>query len=228
MLFSNSFITLHMKALVLGATGATGRDLVDQLLRNGSFSEVHIFVRRKVENQHHKLNVHIVDFDAIEEWKHLVHGDVAFSCLGTTLKAAGSKEAQWKVDYDYQYEFAKVAKFAGVRCYLLVSSISANPNSGIFYLKMKGQLEEKVKKLDFESCFIFQPGPLERPNTDRMAELMSIKVIKFFNKIGLFKSQKPVPTSVLAKSMISHALSSAPGQHEITINDIYPAKEQSI
>jgi hypothetical protein len=72
-----------------------------------SFPQVEIFVRRDLDLQHEKLKIHVIDFDKPEQWNHLVNGDVLFSCLGTTLKVAGSKEAQWKIDYDYQYEFAK-------------------------------------------------------------------------------------------------------------------------
>lgn len=99
-----------MKALVIGATGATGKDLVNQLLNDKEFDEVDIFVRKPVDIQNDKLKVHVVNFEKPEEWKEMVKGDVAFSCLGTTLKDAGSKEAQKKVDFDYQYEFAKAAK----------------------------------------------------------------------------------------------------------------------
>jgi uncharacterized protein YbjT (DUF2867 family) len=102
-----------MKALVIGATGATGKDLVNQLLNDQDFEEVNMFVRKPIDIQNNKLKVHLVNFEKPEEWKDLVKGDVAFSCLGTTLKAAGSKEAQRKVDYDYQYEFAQAAKENG-------------------------------------------------------------------------------------------------------------------
>ncbi|MEG1026316.1 MAG: NAD(P)H-binding protein, partial [Flavobacterium sp.] len=88
-----------MKALLIGATGATGTDLLDKLLNNTTFDEVAVFVRKPIAITNNKLKVHVVDFDQPEEWNHLVKGDVAFSCLGTTLKAAGSKEAQRKVDY---------------------------------------------------------------------------------------------------------------------------------
>ncbi|MDA6130770.1 NAD(P)H-binding protein, partial [Escherichia coli] len=93
-----------MHALLIGATGATGKDLLDILLEDDSFHRVDIFARRDLHIQHEKLKVHVIDFDNSEQWKHLVKGDVLFSCLGTTLKAAGSKEAQWKIDYDYQYQ----------------------------------------------------------------------------------------------------------------------------
>ena len=89
-----------MKALIIGATGATGKDLLQQLIDDTHFSEIHVFGRRALELRNNKVFEHIVDFDQPETWKDLVTGDVAFSCLGTTLKDAGSKEAQRKVDFD--------------------------------------------------------------------------------------------------------------------------------
>lgn len=97
-----------MKALVIGATGAVGRDLVDQLLKDDAFGSVVAFVRRPLAVENPKLTVHVIDFDHPEQWRQLLQGDVLFSCLGTTIKAAGSQEAQWKVDYTYQYEAAMV------------------------------------------------------------------------------------------------------------------------
>ncbi len=99
-----------MHALLIGASGATGKDLLELLLKDTDIKRVDIFVRRKLDFEHEKLHTHIIDFDKPEQWQHLVHGDVLFSCLGTTLKAAGSKEGQKKVDYEYQLQFAKAAK----------------------------------------------------------------------------------------------------------------------
>lgn len=192
-----------MKALVLGATGATGKDLVQQLLRDYAFESVDIFVRRQADLQHPKLNVYVVDFETPAIWQHLVTGDVAFSCLGTTLKDAGSKDAQWKVDYDYQYEFARMARANGVEHYVLVSASGANAGSSLFYLKMKGQLEQKIRELTFHTTILFQPGLLERKNTSRAGERAGLKIIKFMNKLGLLKSQTPLPTEILAEAMIN-------------------------
>lgn len=132
-----------MKALVIGATGATGKDLVNKLLDDKDFQEVHAFVRRPLNIDNEKLHYHVVNFENPDEWQNLVKGDVAFSCLGTTLKDAGSKDAQRKVDYDYQYNFAKAAKENEVEDYVLVSAYGANPNSKIFYSRMKGELSRR-------------------------------------------------------------------------------------
>ncbi|RYF80745.1 MAG: semialdehyde dehydrogenase, partial [Chitinophagaceae bacterium] len=99
-----------MHALIIGATGATGKDLLQLLLQKPSVQQVTIFVRKPVAINHPRLQVHIINFDEPASWQHFVKGDVLFSCLGTTLKAAGSKEAQWKIDFDYQYQFALAAK----------------------------------------------------------------------------------------------------------------------
>jgi uncharacterized protein YbjT (DUF2867 family) len=216
-----------MKALVIGATGATGKDLVNQLLNDQDFEEVDVFVRKPIDIQNNKLNVHVVNFEKPEEWKNMINGDVAFSCLGTTLKTAGSKEAQRKVDYDYQYEFAKAAKENNVEDYILVSAYGANPNSKIFYSKMKGELEEAVKQLHFTKITIFKPGMLERKDSDRTGEVLGSRIIKFANKLGLLESQKPLPTNILAKAMIKSSKIKSNGYSSIKLGNISCFAEKS-
>lgn len=216
-----------MKALVIGATGATGKDLVKQLLNDKDFDEVNIFVRKPVDVQNDKLKVHVVNFEKPEEWKDKVQGDVAFSCLGTTLKDAGSKEAQRKVDFDYQYEFAKAAKENEVDDYILVSSYGADPASKIFYSKMKGELEEAVKQLHFTKITIFKPGMLERKDSERTGEVLGSRIIKFANKLGLLESQKPLPTDILAKAMINSSKIKSNGYSSIKLGNIFCFAEKS-
>lgn len=194
-----------MKAIVIGATGATGKDLVSQLLADKQFDELHIFVRRSVEIKHDTLHVHVVDFDKIEEWKGELQGDVLFSALGTTIKQAGSQKEQWKVDYTYQYEVAKAAKENGVQTMALVSSAWATAQSRVFYTRMKGQLEEDVKKLGFRSLYIMRPPSLIRKGTDRFGESISVTILLALNKIGLLRSIRPMPTSQVAHAMIAMA-----------------------
>ncbi len=96
-----------MKADIIGATGATGRVLLAQLLNDERFDEVHIFVRRAPDIRHGKLHVHTIDFSRPDTWADKLRGDVLFSCLGTTLKDAGSQEAQRKIDYQAVLDAAR-------------------------------------------------------------------------------------------------------------------------
>ncbi len=210
-----------MKALLIGATGATGTDLLKKLLNDTSFDEVAVFVRKPIAVTNDKLKVHVVDFDRPEEWSHLVKGDVAFSCLGTTLKAAGSKEAQRKVDYDYQYNFARTAKENNVAHFILVSSFGANSKSDFFYSQIKGELEDAVKKLTFKKTTIFNPGMLQRKNTDRPGEVVAQKVLQFINMLGLFKKHKPLSTEVLAQAMMNAAKNQTNSYDIVKLNAIH-------
>ena len=206
-----------MKALVIGATGAVGKDLVQQLLTDEAFEKVDIFVRREVNISSEKLTVHVVDFDRPETWADQLQGDVLFSCMGTTIKTAGSQDAQWKVDYTYQFETAKAARANGVKTYVLVSSVGANAKSKVFYTKMKGALDEAVQKLGFEGCFILRPPSLIRKGSDRLGEKLGVVVIKAFNSLGLLQKFTPVPTERVAAIMISVAKSGRSGVEIITL-----------
>ena len=212
-----------MKALVIGATGAVGKDLVLQLIEDSSVERVDIFVRREVKIPSAKLVAHVVDFDHPETWADQLQGDVLFSCMGTTIKAAGSQEAQWKVDYTYQYEAAKAAKANGVPTYVLVSAIDANPKSKVFYTRMKGELDDAVQKLGFEGCFILRPPSLIRKGTDRFREKAGIVAIRAFNAIGLMRNFTPMPTEAVAAAMIRLAKSGRKGVEIIESQDILKA-----
>ena len=209
-----------MKALVIGATGAVGKDLVHQLLADESFERVDIFVRREVDIPLSRLVVHVVDFDNPESWSDQLQGDVLFSCMGTTIKAAGSQDAQWKVDYTYQYNAAKAARSNGVPAYVLVSSIGSDPKSKVFYTRMKGALDEAVKKLGYESCFILRPTSLIRKESDRFGEKAGVVILRALNAIGLLRSLAPIPTEAVAAAMISLAKSGRQGVEIISSQDV--------
>ena len=125
--------------------------------------------------------------------------------MGTTRKAAGSKENQYKIDYTYQYNFAKIAAEQGVPSFVLVSTAMANANSHFFYTKMKGELEEAIKQLPFQHISILRPPALIRKNTTRSSEKLSVSILQFFNQIGLLQSQRPMKTEVVAHCMVELA-----------------------
>ena len=99
-----------MEAVVIGATGASGSALIEQLLHNKHYTKVTALIRKSTFDDHPKLNPVVVDFDHLVNYRVYINGDVSFSCMGTYPKTSGSKEAQWIVDHYYQYNFDKLDK----------------------------------------------------------------------------------------------------------------------
>jgi hypothetical protein len=195
-----------LNAIIIGATGATGLELVRLLLNDPNYRHLSVFVRKKIDLKHNKLTVHKIDFSKLNDIKNLVVGDILFSALGTTKKEAGDKNKQFLVDFTYQFEFAKMASENGVKDYSLVSSIGADEKSFFFYPKIKGQLEEAVKNLSFKKIQIFQPPSLIRQSElMRAGEKTSLKFLNIINRLGLLKSLKPIHVDYLAKKMIAEA-----------------------
>ena len=206
----------ELTALVIGATGATGTELVKQLIDDNRYTSVVVFSRRPLLVTHANLTTHIVDFDNPQAWAHLVKGDVLFSALATTLKQAGSQKEQYKIDYTYQYQTAATAAANGVGAYVLVSAMGANAKSWLFYPRIKGALDNAASTLPFKQIHIFRPGFLLRqPDKIRPMEKLGIAIIHFFNKLGLFKSQRPLPVEVLAQKMRSVLLNPGAQQFQI-------------
>jgi uncharacterized protein YbjT (DUF2867 family) len=193
-----------MVALVIGATGMVGSQLIQQLLTDDRFEKIRVFSRRALAITHPKLEEHLINFDYSEQWKDMVRGDVLFSALGTTLSKAGSKGAQFKIDYKYQYLFAKVASENGVPQYVLVSAAYASPGSKIFYSRMKGILEKDVKKLSYQNITILKPGMLSGDRKEeRTGEKIGIAVFNVLHHLPGLKFLKPVSAATVAKAMIN-------------------------
>ena len=209
-----------MKAVVIGATGATGRQVVKHLLEADWISEVSVLVRKKSFEEQDKLQEHVVDFDQLSEYRQWIVGDVAFSCLGTTLKDAGSKEEQWKVDYTYQYNFAQLAYQNGVSTFVLQSAINADASSKLFFSRMKGELEENIKLIGFERLVLCKPSFLIRPNTKRTLENIGVQLVYGLNKLGLLKSYSSLPVDLVAQAMVASVQTSTQRIYELGVHEL--------
>ncbi len=211
---------MSKKAILIGATGLVGSHVLQLLLSDERYESVKVFHRRSTGISHTKLQEHIIDFDDPGKWNHLIKGDHLFSALGTTIKKAGSKEAQYKIDFTYQYEVVKAASINNVQCFALVSSLGADSNSGSFYPRIKGELDEAVQKLDFEDRLIVRPSFLDGDRNEfRLGERIGIAVAKVVCKLPGLKKYHPVKVETVAKAMIE-GLNSKQSKHILESQDI--------
>ncbi len=215
-------MTQMKTALIIGATGLVGKNLVQLLLKDEQFAKVIVFVRKSMRVQHEKLSEHVINFDKPETWVQDVKGDVLFSTLGTTIKQAGSQANQYKIDHTYQYQFAQAAAQNQVPSYVLVSAASASPDSKIFYSKMKGELERDVKQLPFKSITIIQPGLLHgERQEERFGEKLAFGVLKAVNSIGLFRQYRPIEGATVASAMRNAGIHARAGVHTYTLAQVF-------
>ena len=199
-------------AIVLGASGLVGTELVHQLLKTTEFGKVKIFVRRTLGINNPKLEEHLIDFDNLSVWKQDLVGYTLFSCMGTTLKTAGSKEKQYVIDFTYPYQCIEAAIQNGTKQIILVSSLGAKASSSNFYLRMKGELEEAIKKLNPSNFIVFRPSILDGNRVEsRPAEYKAIQIMRKVGKIPFLKKYAPTLVSDLAGSMIRLALKDKEG-----------------
>jgi uncharacterized protein YbjT (DUF2867 family) len=210
-----------MKALIIGATGATGIDLVNTLLQDPAYTEVVAFVRRHAAMNHPKLTQVQTDFENLGPVVEKIQGDILFSCLGTTRATAGSLEKQWHIDYEIPTKFAKTAKGNGIETIVLLSAYGASSNSNMPYSQMKGKLEEYIDSQGFGSFIVFRPGLLLRKESDRFGERFMAGLLGALSTLGIVRRFKPMPTQVLAEKMSKAPLVLSPGKHIIELNKIF-------
>jgi len=210
-----------MKALIIGATGATGKDLLDILLKDEDYAEIVIFVRRPGGITHPKLIEIVTNFDQLEDISGHIQGDVLFSCIGTTRKEAGSRKKQWHIHLEIPLEYTAIAKRNGIPKIVLLSAYGASATSNVFYSRMKGELEEGIAGLAFEQHTIFRPGLLLRDGSDRAGERISEGLLCLFNSLGLFWKFQPLPTAVLAEKLAKAPKVLTGGQHLIELDKIF-------
>lgn len=209
-------------ALVLGANGLVGSELVNILIQHNHYERIHLLVRRPIENNDSSCEVHIVDFDQLDTYSELFRVTDVFCCLGTTIKKAKSKEAFRKVDYEYPIEAANLASVSGVEKFLIITAMGANSKSMIFYNQVKGLVEDTLGKLNIPSVHIFRPSLLLGERKEfRFGEQIAEKASAFLNvlMVGPLRPYKAIEARNVAAAMATVANSRKSG-----IN-IYPSHE---
>lgn len=149
--------TAGRAALVAGATGLVGREILAAILADDAYAAVHVVARRPLATTHPKLTVHVVDFAAVPA---LPAVDDVFIALGTTIKVAGSQQAFRAVDFDAVLAAAAAARASGAKRLGIVSAMGASETSRIFYNRVKGEMEQAVSRLGFESLVFARPSML--------------------------------------------------------------------
>lgn len=209
-------------AIVVGATGLIGKNIISFLDKADHIEKIISITRREVKYPSPKIENRIVDFDSIEEFKDRLIGDFLFSCLGTTKKQAGSINAQRKVDLDYQLRIARLALENGVENYLLVSSSGADSKSSNPYLKMKGELEDQIKKLEFKSISIFRPSLLMgQRNEFRFGEKLGGYLLPLICSIPGLKKYRPIKGGEVAAKMVDVSRNPGTGIQKYVLDEIF-------
>jgi uncharacterized protein YbjT (DUF2867 family) len=208
-------------AMIIGATGLVGSEILNYLLEDPGTGVVKIFVRRPSGVTHQKLQEFIVDFDHINEWRQHLSGDVLFSALGTTIKQVGTREAQRVVDYDYQLRVAQSAKINGTQNYVLVSAANAHPKSHFAYTRIKGDLERDILKLGFRKTTIIRPGILKGPRqVKRFMEQMAGSALSYIPVIPGLEMLKPVSGKLVAHACVETAFDEKTGTRILGPRDV--------
>lgn len=211
-------------AIVIGATGLVGRALTRQLLADERYDKVTVFARRSTGLP---ADERIVDFDELASWRDQIVGDSLFSAMGTTLKQAGGKDAQWRIDYTYQYEVARAAADNAVASYHLVSAAGAKARSMVFYNRMKGQLEEAVTQLSFARIVIYQPsllvGTREQSRAGEGFAEVAMKAVTWLPGVRRYRA---IRGDTVAAAMIARDNQAATDRVErLTLDAIHAAAE---
>jgi uncharacterized protein YbjT (DUF2867 family) len=192
-------------AVVAGASGLVGEQLLNQLLADPAYGKVIAVLRKPMDFTHEKLEQKVTDFALLPSAFEGLKADHGFCCLGTTIKKAGSKEKQYIIDHDFVAAFARGCYSAGVTRFAVVSSIGASANSANFYLRTKGEMELDVRKIPFKSICILQPSFLLGDRKEhRAGEKIGIGIMKAINPlmIGSLKKYRGVQAAVVARCMI--------------------------
>lgn len=204
-----------VKLLLVGASGLVGSHVLKLALHDPRINEV-VAPSRHALSPHAKLQNPIVDFEKLPEdpswWQDI---DAVICTLGTTMKAAGSREMFYRVDHDYPLAFAKIAQRHGATTYVLNSAVGADASSRFYYNQVKGKLEHDLAALGFHSLTAVRPGVIGGQRSEfRFGESILVTILGAL-KPFLPRRWRINPASHIASALIEAAINPAPGIHVI-------------
>ncbi|WP_227871813.1 oxidoreductase [Paenibacillus bovis] len=193
-------------ALVAGATGLVGQALTELLIQAPEYSEVIVLVRKPVERwqQHDRLRQVIVDYEHLEQQRDELRADDIYCCLGTTIRKAKTQENMYRIDVTYPLELARIAHEEGATQFLVVSAMGADSQSSVFYSRIKGELEQQLAQIGYESLSIVRPSLLLGKRREfRLGERTGAILARVLSPlfIGPMNKYKAISAEIVAEGM---------------------------
>lgn len=196
------------KALIAGSTGLIGGYCLQALLNDPRYSEIIALVRKPLLKTHRKLKTVISKFEKLDHELSNIQADDVYCCIGTTIKKAGSQEDFRQVDFSLVVSIAEQMRKQGAEQFLVISSMGADPNSKVFYNRVKGEMEQAIQQLEYPYIRIIRPslllGPREEFRLGEKIGVMLTPVLKPFLK-GSLKKYRPVQAESVALFMVKVA-----------------------
>ena len=192
-------------AIILGITGVTGSLLAKHLFDDERFEKVISFHRRPSGLQHPKLEEHVIDMFELEKHQEAFKADVVFCCVGTTQSKTSDRETYKKIDYGIPLAAAKLCVTNDIKCLVVISAMGADPESRVFYNKVKGEMERDVLAIKPNDTYFLEPALLAADREEkRTAEKIGIAVFKVLNPflIGPLKKFRSIKPEALVKTML--------------------------
>lgn len=201
---------MEKTAVIIGATGVVGKEILNEILSGEYYDRIYILGRSSISKlpDDSRLEKIIIDFENINFDTNILENADVFASLGTTIKIAGSKENQRKIDVDYTVNFAKLCE-GKIRSFNVVSAMGANSKSKSFYTSLKGELEDRLNEMNLGVLRIYRPSLLISKREDkRILEEVFFKLTPIFKALlkGKLKKYSPIEVSVLGREIVRFAI----------------------
>ena len=200
--------------ILVGASGLIGSNLLSELIRSEAISEILLLVRTSNGISSSKVKELIVNFDKLNSYFIDNQADIIYSCLGTTKSETPNSSLYKQIDLEYPLNLAKLGKKNGVAQFHIISSLGADAGSSNSYLKLKGQLEQELKKLSLPSLHIYQPSFLiGNRNKDRLADKIMKPIFKLIDPLllGPLKKYRSIKATDVARVMLNQSIKDLKG-----------------